>query len=150
MERIVLDLVIFDLDDTLAWTGHRAYLLSAVPVDWDAYNALCVNDRVIDEVAAVFYDHFVASRDMWIVTARSESVRELTEDWLYKHGLYYNKIVMRAMGDNRASVDVKLRWLHDGTIPKDRVLCAYDNELAVAQMYRDEGITCFHVIHKDL
>jgi hypothetical protein len=145
----VRDLVIFDLDDTLARTAHRAHLLLADPVDWDAYNALAGEDTPIEEVAAVFYDHFVASRDMWIVTARSEDVRELTEDWLYKHGLYYNKIIMRASGDNRDSVDVKLRWLHDGTIPKERVLCAYDNELAVARMYRDEGIVCFHVLSGD-
>jgi hypothetical protein len=140
------DLVIFDLDDTLAMTAHRAHLLLHAPVDWDAYNALCIHDAINEPVAAVFYDHFVASREMWIVSGRSERVREQTEDWLYKHGIYYGKLLLRAPGDERSPADVKLRWLHDGTIPKERVLCVYDNELPVINMYRAEGFNCFHVL----
>ncbi len=140
------DLVIFDLDDTLANTAHRAHLIP----DWSAYLAASVNDTPIAAVAAIFYDHFVASRDMWIVSARGEEVREQTEDWLYQQGIYYNKLLMRAVGDTRDAVDIKLRWLHDGTIPREHVLCAYDNELPVINMYLAEGITCFHVLPGDL
>ena len=140
------DLVIFDLDDTLALTEHRAHHLLTDPVDWSAYVADCHKDAPNEVLLAVFYDHFVASRDMWIVTARSDEVREQTEDWLYNNGCYYNRLIMRAAGDERSGADVKLRWLHDGTIPHERVLCAYDNESQVIDLYRALGITCFHVL----
>jgi hypothetical protein len=140
------DLVIFDLDDTLALTAHRAHLLREQPIDWDAYTAACVDDAPYEEVISVFCDHFTASRDMWIVSARSDSVRSHTEDWLFKHNIYYNRLLMRPAGDTREAADIKMRWLHDGTIPSERVLCAYDNEMPVVSMYRAEGVTCFHVL----
>jgi len=138
----MLDLVIFDLDDTLARTAHRSHLLQD---SLDAYERASVYDTPNEAVAAVFYDHFTASRDMWIVTARSDVVLEETEDWLFKNGVYYSRLLMRPAGDTRDEIDIKLRWLHDGTIPRERVLCAYDNNPSVIDMYQAEGITCFHV-----
>ena len=38
------DLVIFDLDGTLANADHRQYLIDRTPKDWDAYFALSVAD----------------------------------------------------------------------------------------------------------
>jgi hypothetical protein len=140
------DLIIFDLDDTLALTAHRTHFLLNNPPDWQAYYAACPQDSVFEPVAAIFYDHFVASRDMWIVSARSDLVREKTEDWLFMHGIYYSHLLMKSSDDIRPNADIKMRWLHDGTIPRERVLCAYDNELPVVNMYRAEGITCFHVL----
>jgi hypothetical protein len=115
----MLDLVIFDLDDPSALT---------------------------EPAMAVFYDHFVSSRDMWILSGHSEDAREATEDWLYKQGVYYNRLLMRPAGDVREAADLKLRWLHDGTVPRERILCAYAHELPVINMYRAEGIPCFHVL----
>jgi hypothetical protein len=140
------DLVIFDLDDTLALTAHRAHLLECDPIDWRAYETACVDDPVIMPVSAVFYDHFVASRDMWIACARSDAAREATEDWLFANGIYHSRLLLKSSDDMRPSADIKRNWLHDGTIPRDRILCAYDNEQAVVDMYRSEGITCFLVL----
>jgi hypothetical protein len=141
----VLDLVIFGLDDVLALTAHRAHLQR----DHATFEEQCFKDAPNDMVIGAFYDHFTASRDMWIVSPRSDRVREQTEDWLFLHGVYYSHLLMRAIGDDRPAADVALRWLHDGTIPKDRVLCAYDNDPAVISMYRAEGIQCFHVMGND-
>lgn len=143
------DLVLFDLGGTLASTAHRAHLLSAEPIDWDSYHARCVDDSPIEDISAIYCDHFVASRDMWIASSRSERAREDTEAWLLAHGIYFNKVLLRPLGDTRAPEDVKLRWLHDGTIPKERVLCAYESDPACVSMYRAEGIPCFHVLLGD-
>lgn len=143
------DLVLFDIGGSLASSTHRSHLLSAEPIDWDAYHACCANDAPIEEVLAIYYDHFVASRDMWIVSSRSEVVRESTEDWLLAHGVYFNKVLLRPIGDTRAAADVKLRWLHDGTVPRERVLCAYESDPSCVSMYRAEGISCFHVLLGD-
>lgn len=134
------DLVIFDLSGTLVMPAHRT-----CRDDLAAYRDAILKDEANATVAAVFYDHFTASRDLWIVSTRSESVREATEDWLYVQGIYCNKLLLRPPGDTRSPVEVKLRWLHDGTIPRERVLCAYEDDLDVVNMYRAEGIPCFHV-----
>jgi len=142
----MLDLVIFDLEDTLAFTAHRAHFLQHTTIDWDAYCAACSKDAPSDRMAAVFYDHFTASKDMWIVSENTEAFREPVEDWLFSNGIYYNRLVMRAAGDVRSALDVKLHWLHDGTIPRERVLCAYDNDLDAIRMYQAEGILGFHAL----
>lgn len=108
--------------------------------------ALVAAEAPNEPVIAVFYDHFVSSRDVWIAANRSEAEREQTEDWLYANGVYYGKLLMRPADDTRGVVDLKMRWLHDGTIPRERVLCAYDREAPVADMYRAEGIQCFLVL----
>jgi hypothetical protein len=136
------DLVIFDLSGTLVKPVPR-------PSDLEAYAASISTDVINASVAAVFYDHFMASRDMWVVSTRKEEVREPTEDWLYHQGIYYNKLLMRPAGDMRDAIDIKLRWLHDGTIPRERVLCVYEDDPAMIQMYQGEGITCFHVLPGD-
>lgn len=133
------DLVIFDLSGTLTRPVPR-------PPDIAAYATAILGDSINAAVAAVFYDHFIASRDMWIVSARMEEVREATEDWLYAQGIYYNRLLMRPAGDTRAGLDIKLRWLHDGTIPRERVLCVYEDDPNVISMYQGEGITCFQVL----
>jgi hypothetical protein len=142
----VLDLILFGLDDALALTTHRAHLLQ----DRAAYEAQCFGDAPNDRIMGAYYDHFVASRDMWVICSRSEAVREQTEDWLFMHGIYYAHLLLRPAADERASADLYLRWLHDGTIPRERVLCAYDSDPAVISMYRAEGIQCFHVLGNDV
>jgi hypothetical protein len=135
----VQDIVIFDLSGTLSKRTPR-------PNDLARYATAIVGDSVSVVMSSVFYDHFKACRDMWIVSARQEEVREATEDWLYVQGIYYNHLLMRAAGDTRPGLDIKRQWLRDGTIPKERVLCAYEDDLDIANMYRAEGITCFHVL----
>lgn len=120
----MLDLVIFDLETLLHGEADSPY----------------------EPTLAVFYDHFVGSRDMWILSHRSEAEREPIEDLLYRQGVYYNRILMRAAGDERDAVEMKMRWLRDGTLPRERILCAYANDAASFGMYRAEGIPCFHVL----
>ena len=143
------DLVIFDLEGTLSRVDHVRQFAQPEPDDWEAYLTAIMREDVDPVLSAVFYDHFTASRDLWIATGRSERAREQTEDWLYLKGLYYNKLLMRAPGDTRYTAEIKLRWLHDGTIPKERVLCVYENDPEVVRMYQTEGITCFHLLRGD-
>lgn len=143
------DIVIFDLDNTLALTRHRERHLFSNPPDLTTYYAECIDDPLIHSVAAIFFDHMTSSRDIWIVSKRSDEVLNQTARWLHEHGLYYGRLLLKPSDDIRSNADIKMRWLHDGTIPRNRVLCAYDADQTVIDMYRAEGITCFHTLAQE-
>lgn len=183
------DVVIFDLDGTLALTAHRQHLVSMgngskvtvegeqaicrgpnphIPgdywiefdetgkwsyatsnitfkPDWPAFFAECVNDEPNHPVIAALIAHRAAGQTVMVVSGRSDEVREQTEAWLNQHIPDAPKPIMRRAGDYTPDHMLKRQWLGDGTIPHERVLCAYDDRDSVVQMWRNAGIPCFQV-----
>lgn len=145
------DLVIFDLDGTLALIEHRRPLVEGPPGErnWPAFFAACVDDAPNWPVIAAFLAHLAAGHEVLIVSGRSDEVRAQTEEWISKHvlkgcGQGWGPI-MRPAGDFTPDDQLKLRWLNDGTIDRERVLCAYDDRDRVVEMWRGQGIACFQV-----
>lgn len=171
------DIIVCDLDGTLADIRHRRHLVETtctacdghgvlgtfgnVPCmacmntgkvgkpDWRAFFAACVDDKplqtTMDAVHALNEKYFV-----WIVSGRSDEVRKETVDWLIKHNLgIWDRLIMRTAGDYTPDDELKRRWLHDGTIPKDRVFCVFEDRDRVVKMWRDEGLTCYQVADGD-
>lgn len=187
------DVVIFDLDGTLALTGHRQHFVQlqdgspvAVPggigtyrgphekfaddvwvefpgtgkwsysrtdvafkPDWPAFFRACVDDLPNTPVIAALHAHRAAGHTVMIVSGRSDEVAAETITWLFKH-VYDGELctfapIMRAAGDFTPDDELKRRWLNDGKIPRERVLCAYDDRDKVVAMWRAEGIACFQV-----
>lgn len=56
---------------------------------------------------------------------------------------------MRDAADHQPDHKLKRQWLTDGTIPKERVLCVYDDRASVVAMWRESGIACFQVAPGD-
>lgn len=147
------DIIIFDLDGTLADCSHRLHHIQKSPKNWRAFFYDCDKDSVIEHMRKVFdtfcycevWDH---SRDyeVWIVSGRSDEVRAKTEKWLSDNGFKgYAKLIMRKQGDFTDDSVLKVSWLDDGTIPKDRVFCVFDDRDRVVKSWRDRGIPCFQV-----
>ena len=137
-------IVIFDLDGTLANIDHRRHLVEGVQKDWRRFFAACRYDILNDPVAAAFFG-FSKQFDRWIVSGRSDEVELETRVWLRDKGLFPDLLLMRKSGDYRSDVDLKREWLHSGIIPKDRVLCVFDDRDSVVAMWRAEGLPCFQV-----
>jgi hypothetical protein len=81
--------------------------------------------------------------EVWIVTGRTLAVRAPTAEWLMQSLVPCTTVIMRSMGDTRPEAELKRALLRDGTIPRERVFCAFDAGIEVAQMWRAEGITCY-------
>ncbi len=143
------DIVIFDLDGTLALIEHRRPLVEGPKKDWPAFFAACVDDQPNEPVIAALQAHLAVGHIVMIVSGRSDEVRDQTEAWLFKHVFKgrapHARPVMRQAGDYTPDDLLKRQWLSDGTIPHERVLCAYDDRDRVVQMWRNAGIACFQV-----
>lgn len=167
-----LPLVVFDLDDTLADSRHRAHILQQeFPTEsakWDAFFDECHKDEPVFEILAI-YNSLAASGhyrvEIW--TGRGEAVRAKTEKWLslFLFGGHDFEVVpyeaipyevipqsykpvlrMRAVGDFRVDTEVKGDFLKEaGQNP----YMAFDDRDVMVKWWRDQGVTCLQVKESD-
>lgn len=140
--------VIFDLDGTLADGRHRLHLLPTKDYDktesWAEFNLAAVDDLPFhDNIAlcnALGYHYKIV-----ILTGRSDVARQVTLDWLWKHGVAFNELVMRKQSDNRKDTIIKEEYLR--SIGLENILCCFDDLPHVAYHLRSLGLTCHLVTH---
>jgi len=123
--------------------------------NWKAFHAECVNDlpleTTIEVIAALARSAGLRLNpcEVWIVSGRSDVVRQETVNWLAKHDIEYDRLIMRRDKDYTPDDQLKLKWLNDGTIPKGRVFCVFDDRDRVVNMWRAQGLTCYQVAPGD-
>lgn len=141
--------VIFDIDGTLSLVGDRVECLSKSPPDWDEFYERCGED-LPNWPAIRTYQALHATGtgpEMILLTGRRESVREKTEEWLYKNGVYgYSRLLMRPNGDFRHDTEVKPELLHKHDIRPDLV---FEDRTSMVDCWREMGVPCFQVAPGD-
>ncbi len=154
------NIIICDLDGTLADITHRLHFIQRDPTappdpswkqDWPAFHKACTGDAPIDDTLRVL-EALTHNKeyDLWIVTGRSEAARPETEAWLAKHLRYWDRLVMRPVGDYTPDHLLKHLWCLNGHIPPaPRILCVFEDRERVVDMWRKLGLTCYHVAKGD-
>lgn len=138
--------VVFDLDDTLALTEHRAHHLNQDPKDWRGFYAACDGDEPFTPIIAVAMALNSAGHDLEIWSGRSEEVRAKTEAWLKPHGILGAlPLRMRPEGDHQPDIKLKAAWLDEGRTPD----LVFEDRGSMVSMYRDRGIACCQVAPGD-
>ena len=146
----VKDIVIFDLDGTLALIEHRRHHISGKEKDWKAFYEACDQDDPFEAVIAMLRALRHCGYKIWIVSGREDSVRRKTIEWLERHHIEYENLLMRPEGDYTPDTKLKVRWATDGTIPMERVLCVYEDRAGVVDIWRNDlKVPCFQVAPGD-
>ena len=135
--------IIFDLDDTLSDASARAYLVETKPPQWDKFNAAANEDppiRTTVRLARALYEagHYIA---IW--TGRSREHRASTIQWLRTHGVPFNELRMRPVGDYMPSATLKLDWLTDWRRQNREPDLIIDDNDRTIQAFRQAGILAF-------
>lgn len=120
----------FDLDGTLAHSTGRN------PYDPTRYHE-DVLDPVVGHLARVLWD---AGHQIIIFSGRSEEYRDVCERWLITHGVVYNKLVMRAIGDKRNDAIVKSELFDNEIAPHYNFIAQFDDRNRVVDALRAKGI----------
>lgn len=142
------DIVIFDLDGTLANTAECRHYLEQEPKNWDAFYYAACSVNPIQSVVDVCRN-LQENYSIYIVSGRSDLVKKQTIAWLNEHGIKFNLIFMRPHGDHTPDDILKKSWCDLNHIPIHRVLCAFDDRDRVVKMWRSLGIPCFQVAEGD-
>ena len=130
--------VILDLDDTLADARRRMPLWG----DWDAFYKDAINDPPIEEMCNLAR-LLTQCYGVTIITAREEKYRDMTERWLAKHRINYNKLIMRREEDRKVkSPEFKIQAAieHIGPNFAERIALVIDDREDVLANFRVHGV----------
>jgi hypothetical protein len=140
-----LPLLVSDLDGTLTNFQHRLHFLKDGPSpDWLAFNSSACADT---PVAASVNILKLAYRCQWkivIVTGRSDKYIHATTRWLQRYAVPYDRLFMRADGDNRSDVDVK-RDIYNIHLKHRNIQFVMEDRDKLVEMWRGFGLTCLQV-----
>lgn len=140
-----MEVLLCDIDGTLADIRHRLkHVLPGSKRDWGAFFALMDEDGLVEPVQKVVA---AAAKSFPVVlcSGRPEEYRALTEAWLARHNVPFERLYMRPEGDLRQDSIVKGEML--ATIRGDgfEPFAVIDDRPSVVAMWRDRGLLCLQV-----
>lgn len=146
-ERAPKDVVIFDLDGTIADGRHRLHLLPTenlhLTESWSEFNKASVNDDVFFETITIMNALHDAGMLVIILTGRSDEVFASTVNWLDLAGAKYDHLVMRKKNDNRKDTIIKEEYLR--YVGLDRIAACWDDSPSVIAHLRSLGLQVYQV-----
>lgn len=125
---------IFDIDGTLAHMAGRS------PYDMTRVGEDSPDMAVVDVLGQI-----IPTRDVILLSGRSEDARIATEEWLDEHRIVYDELFMRASGDNRPDEIIKLELFNAHIRNHFDVMGVFDDRPKVCRMWRKLGIKVFQV-----
>lgn len=138
------DCAIFDMDGVLSDAAERQHYLTWPRRDWDGFFAAAGTDRVFADSVALL-GLLGATLQIVLVTARPLSIRPQTVDWLDRHEIPYDLLVMRSDVDRRASAAYKKSSVDElrafGFVPR----IGFEDDRRNVEMLRAAGVPCVYI-----
>ncbi|MFF9349132.1 hypothetical protein [Streptomyces sp. NPDC014734] len=100
-------LAVFDVDGTLADTGHRQHFLAGARRDWNGFFSAATDDPPLPEGVSLVLSS-AEECEIRYLTGRPERCRRDTLAWLAEQGLPEGRLYMRRNDDRRPARHTKL------------------------------------------
>ena len=134
------EIVIFDIDGTLADVSERIHHVRKKPKNWNAFFQGMAQDKAIHSMVRLCNILYASGIYIILCSGRSEEHREQTAEWLARQGVNYHDLRLRKDKDRRSDTDVKREIL--ATLDKGRILFVVEDRSRVVEMWRSEGLVC--------
>lgn len=129
------DAIVCDLDGTLSLLNGR-----------NPYDATrCEEDGINHAVKEILYRFSDKGTKIVFVSGREAAYEEQTRKFLKKHGIKYEKLLMRKTGDHRKDAIIKAEIYEEHIKGHYNVLFVLDDRDQVVAMWRGKGLACFQV-----
>lgn len=132
------NVIVCDLDGTLADCTHRLHHVKSTPKNWKAFFEGIPHDTVYEWCKESITR---ASVPIIICTARPSEYGPASAEWLSRMCVPYQEMFMRQNGDHRADNIVKEILLEFEIKTRYNILMWLDDSPAVVKMLRDHNIT---------
>ena len=134
------EIVIFDIDGTLADVSERIHHVKKKPKNWNAFFQGMAQDKAIHSMVRLCNVLYESGVKILLCSGRSEEHRPQTVQWLAQQGVNYHELVLRSDGDQRTDTIVKREML--AGIDRSKVLFVVEDRSRVVEMWRSEGLVC--------
>lgn len=134
------ELVIFDIDGTLADISQRVHHIRKKPKNWNAFNEGMAKDKAIHSMIQLCNILYAAGLHIILCSGRNERNRPETVEWLKQQGVNYHELLLRKDEDFRSDAVVKREILQG--LDKSQILFVVEDRSRVVEMWRSEGLTC--------
>jgi phosphoglycolate phosphatase-like HAD superfamily hydrolase len=134
------EVVVFDIDGTLADVSERVHHVRRKPKDWRAFFAGMAQDKAIRSMVRLCNLLHDAGVRIVLCSGRPERYRRQTVAWLEHEGVRYDELRLRHDGDRRSDTIAKRELLAD--LDPERVLFIVEDRSAVVEMWRERGFVC--------
>ena len=138
------DCAIFDVDGVLADANGRQHFLDWPHRDWDGFFAAAIHDKLIADSAELL-TLLKQTLQIVLLTARPELISAQTVDWLNKHAVPYDLLVMRPDFNRQPSAHFKRSMLEDlrraGFVPR----IAFEDDIRNVEMFQSHGVHCVYI-----
>lgn len=134
------EIVIFDIDGTLADISERVHHVRRKPRNWKAFNAGMAQDKAIHSMVRLCNLLYDAGIRIVLCSGRNEKNRPETVEWLSRQGVRYHELFLRKDDDFRSDAVIKREILQG--LDKSKILFVVEDRSRVVEMWRSEGLVC--------
>jgi hydroxymethylpyrimidine pyrophosphatase-like HAD family hydrolase len=134
------EIVIFDIDGTLADVSQRIHHVRKKPKNWNAFFAGMAQDKAIHSMVRLCNILYASGIKIILCSGRSEKHRDETVRWLGEQGVSYHGLMLRKDHDRRSDTVVKCEMLEQ--IDRSKILFVVEDRSRVVEMWRSEGLVC--------
>ena len=140
MINLKMRTVLCDLDHTISNAAWRDPMIG---VDtWDEYHSELIHDDPIEEMVWLINSMSLSGYLIVGLTSRPNKFRQLTMDWLVKHGVLMDDIIMRADDAFHPAPELKMAM----AIAKFETIERIKNEVAMVIDDREDVCVAFRAI----
>lgn len=136
--------VVVDIDGVLADASGRQHLVTGYGRDWDAFFEAAGTDSVIGEVARLL-DLLEPTLSVVLLTARPGWIERETVEWLERHRVRWDLLVMRSGGSYLRAVDFKRQETAELKRYGFELRLALEDDRRNAEMFESEGVPCLYI-----
>jgi len=134
------EIVIFDIDGTLADVSERIHHVRKKPKNWNAFFQGMAQDKAIHSMVRLCNILYVSGIQIILCSGRNEEHREETVEWLARQGVNYHELLLRKGQDRRSDTEIKRELL--SALDKSKILFVVEDRSRVVEMWRSEGLVC--------
>ena len=134
------EIVIFDIDGTLADVSERIHHVRKKPKNWNAFFEGMAQDKAIHSMVRLCNILHASGIHILLCSGRNEQHRAETVNWLAGQGVNYHELLLRKEHDRRSDTVVKREML--ANIDKSKILFVVEDRSRVVEMWRSEGLVC--------
>lgn len=136
--------MVVDIDGVVSDARHRQHHLVGSRKRWEDFFDACEGDGLIVSTAALL-DHLEATLSVLLLTGRPISIQTKTEDWLRRHSLRWDILMMRDFGDYSQALVFKERELKRIVEMGTKVVLAIEDDPRNVAMFSRHEIPVLYI-----